>query len=45
METEPTIVITILRVVYKMYYVRSVWGKTTVIVKMGNRVEKPTEEC
>jgi len=37
--------ISILRGEYKMDYVRSVWGKTTVMVKMGNRVEKPTEEC
>jgi len=37
--------ISIFRGKYKMDYVRSVWGKTTVIVKMGNKVEKHTEEC
>ena len=37
--------ISILRGEYKMDYVSSVGGKTTVTVKMGNRVEKPTEEC
>ena len=37
--------ISILRGEYKMDYVNSIWGKTTVMVKMGNKVEKPTEEC
>jgi len=37
--------VTILRGEYKMDYIRSKWGKTTVMVKLGKKVETPCEPC
>ncbi len=37
--------ITVVRGEYKMDYVRSVWGKAIVLVKLGNKVITPCEEC
>lgn len=35
----------ILRGEYKMDYYRSAWGKTTVMVKVGNKIEPIEPEC
>ena len=37
--------VSILRGEYKMDFIRSVWGKTTVMVKLGKKIDKPIEEC